>query len=145
MHYIEMDCHITTLDFAVVNEAGRLIKAQSVSTSVNGLVGFVKKIPPLRTIYMEEGSLAAWALETCVRYGEKLVITDAKKNSWIGSSMQSPESRSKSEISYRFADWQGNEDIISFCKKCLYELQNGVDDGISKDFLLGSNCYHRLS
>ena len=26
MHYIGMDCHITTLDFAVVNEAGRLIK-----------------------------------------------------------------------------------------------------------------------
>jgi len=27
MHYIGMDCHITTLDFAVVNEAGRLVKA----------------------------------------------------------------------------------------------------------------------
>lgn len=24
MHYIGMDCHITTLDFAVVNDAGRL-------------------------------------------------------------------------------------------------------------------------
>ena len=37
---------------------------------------------------MEEGSLAAWALETCIHYGEKLVITDAKKNHWIGSSGQ---------------------------------------------------------
>jgi hypothetical protein len=37
---------------------------------------------------MEEGTLAAWALETCVRFGEKLVITDAKKNRWIGSSGQ---------------------------------------------------------
>jgi transposase len=88
MRYIGMDCHISTLDFAVVNEAGRLVKAHSVATSVNGFVEFVKTVPPPRTIYMEEGSLAAWALETCVQYGEKLVITDAKKNHWIGSSMQ---------------------------------------------------------
>ena len=88
MHYIGMDCHITTLDFAVVNEAGRLVKASSVATSVNGFMEFVKTVPPPRTIYMEESALAAWALETCVRFGEKLVITDPKKNHWIGSSVQ---------------------------------------------------------
>ena len=88
MHYIGMDCHISTLDFAVVNEAGRLVNAQSIATSVKGFVEFVKRVPLPRTIYMEEGSLAAWALETCVQYGEKLVVTDAKKNHWIGSSMQ---------------------------------------------------------
>jgi transposase len=92
MHYIGMDCHISTLDFAVVNEAGRLLKAHSVPTSVNGLVEFVKTVPRPRTIYMEEGTLAAWALETCVRYGEKLMITDAKKNHWIGSSGQKDDS-----------------------------------------------------
>ncbi len=59
MHYIGMDCHITTLDFAVVNEAGRLIKANSVATSVKGFVEFVKTVPSPRTIYMEEGTLAA--------------------------------------------------------------------------------------
>jgi transposase len=37
---------------------------------------------------MEEGTLAAWALETCVHFGEKLVIADPKKNRWIGSSGQ---------------------------------------------------------
>jgi transposase len=88
MNHIGMDSHITTLDFAVVNEVGRLIKAKSVATSVNGFMGFVKTVPTPRTIYMEEGTLAAWALETCVRFGEKLVITDAKKNHWIGSSGQ---------------------------------------------------------
>ena len=79
MHYIGMDCHITTLDFAVVNEAGRLVKAHRVTTSVNGFMEFVKTVPTPRTIYMEESTLAAWALETCVRFREKLVITDAKK------------------------------------------------------------------
>jgi len=88
MHYIGMDCHITTLDFAVVNEAGRLVKANSVATSVRGFMEFVKQVPAPRTIYMEEGTLAAWALETCVQYGEKLVITDPKENHWIGSSGQ---------------------------------------------------------
>ena len=86
MNYIGMDCHISTLDFAVVNETGRLVKAHKVGTSVNGFIGFIKKVPAPRTIYMEEGTLAAWALETCVRFGEKLVITDPKKNHWIGSS-----------------------------------------------------------
>ena len=37
---------------------------------------FVKTVP--RTIYMEESALAAWALENCVRLGEKLVINDPK-------------------------------------------------------------------
>jgi len=88
MHYIGMDCHITTLDFAVVNEAGRLVKANSVATSVNRFMEFVKTVTPPRTIYMEEGTLAAWVLETCVRFREKLVITDPRKNRWISSSGQ---------------------------------------------------------
>src|SRR4030042_5975121 len=88
MHYIGMDSHISTLDFAMVNEAGQLVKAHRVATSVNGFMEFVKTVPPPRTIYMEEGTLAAWALETCVRFREKLVITDPKKNRWIGSSGQ---------------------------------------------------------
>ena len=92
MHYIGMDCHITTLDFAVVNDVGRLVKANRVATSVSNLVGFVKKVTPPRIIYMEEGTLAAWALETCVSYGEKLVITDPKQNHWIGSSSQKDDS-----------------------------------------------------
>ena len=88
MHYIGMDCHITTLDFAVVDDAGRLVKSCCVSTSVKNFMEFVKTVPPPRTIYMEESALAAWALENCVRFGEKLVITDPKQNHWIGSSVQ---------------------------------------------------------
>jgi transposase len=88
MYYVGMDCHITTLDFAVVNESGQLIKTKSVATGVNSFLEFVKTLPQPRTIYMEEGTLAGWALETCIRYKEKLVITDPMKNRWIGSSGQ---------------------------------------------------------
>jgi len=80
MHYVGMDCHITTLDFAVVNEAGQLVKTKSVTTGVNNFIEFVKTVPQPRTIYMEEGSLAGWAFETCTRYKEKLVVTDPMKN-----------------------------------------------------------------
>jgi len=88
MHYIGADCHISSLDFAVVDDGGRLLKASKVPTSVNNFIGFVKKVTPPRIVYIEEGALAAWVLETCVQYGEKVVITDPKKNRWIGSSGQ---------------------------------------------------------
>ncbi len=88
MNYIGMDCHISNLAFAVVNENGRLVKACSVATSVNNFMEFVRRVNPPRAIYMEEGTLAAWAMEVCVRFGEKLVITNPKENHWIGSSGQ---------------------------------------------------------
>jgi transposase len=88
MQYIGMDTHISNLDFAVVNDAGRLMKATSVATSVKNFMEFVRKVTPPRIIYMEEGTLAGWALEICAHFGEKLIITDPKENHWIGSSGQ---------------------------------------------------------
>jgi hypothetical protein len=52
MHYIGSDCHISTLDFAVVNEAGNLVKASRVVTSTKSFMKFVKKQPLPRIIYM---------------------------------------------------------------------------------------------
>ena len=62
MQYIGMDTHISNMDFAVVNDAGRLIKTTSVTTSAKNFMEFVTKITPPRIIYMEEGTLAGWAL-----------------------------------------------------------------------------------
>ena len=80
MHYIGMDCHITTLDFAVVDETGKVIKTGKVVTSAKNFMEFVKSVRQPRIIFMEEGTRAAWALEVCVRFGEKLVITEPKKS-----------------------------------------------------------------
>ena len=85
MHYIGMDAHISSLDFAVINDAGRLVKATKVTTGVNNLMDFVRQITPPRIVYMEEGTLAAWALEVCSRFGEKLVITNPEKKKITGS------------------------------------------------------------
>jgi transposase len=43
-------------------------------------------VPKPRIVIIEESALAAWLLEICVQHGEKLVITDPKRNYWIGSS-----------------------------------------------------------
>jgi len=87
MNYIGIDCHISTLDFAVVNETGKLKKKARVKTGVKGFMGFVKTVPKPRKIFIEEGTLASWLLETSLRYGEELIIADPKINKWIGKSM----------------------------------------------------------
>ena len=86
MNYIGTDSHISTLDFKVVNEAGKVIKAQRVLTSASNFMEFVKSVGKPRQVIIEEGPLAAWLLEICFRNGEQLVITDPKRNHWIGSS-----------------------------------------------------------
>jgi len=59
MHYVGMDCHITTLDFAVVDDAGRLVKSCKVDTSAKNFMEFVKSVAAPRIVYMEESALAA--------------------------------------------------------------------------------------
>ena len=46
MNYISVDCHISSLDFAAVNDTGGLLKSSRAATSVNNLIGFVKSVPP---------------------------------------------------------------------------------------------------
>lgn len=87
MNYIGVDCHISTLDFAVVTKMGRVKKKARVKTSVKEFMEFIKTVPKPRKIYIEEGTLANWLLETSMRYGEELIITDPKTNKWIGKSM----------------------------------------------------------
>lgn len=86
MNYIAVDCHISTLDFAVVNERGKVTKEQRVATSAKGFIEFIKSVPKPRQTIIEEGTLAAWLLGICTRFKEKLIITDPKTNRWIGLS-----------------------------------------------------------
>ena len=86
MNYIGVDCHISTLDFAVVNRRGKLKKRARVNTSAKEFMDFVKKVSKPRKIFIEEGILASWLLETSLRHGEELIITDPKTNKWISKS-----------------------------------------------------------
>ena len=88
MNYIGVDCHISTLEFAVVNERGTVTKKAKVNTSVKEFMGFVKNIPKPRKIFIEEGELASWMLETSLNFGEQLIVTDPKINKWIGKAGQ---------------------------------------------------------
>ena len=78
MNYIGCDCHISSMDCAVVNESGHETKKQKVNTGVKGLMEFVGSIPKPRTIIVEEGSRAGWLLEICTAYGEN----EGGANNW---------------------------------------------------------------
>ena len=88
MNYIGVDCHISSLDFAVVNEKGTVSQRAKVNTGVKEFMEFVKSIPKPRKIFIEEGELAGWLLETSLKFREKLIITDPKTNKWIGKAGQ---------------------------------------------------------
>ena len=55
MNYIGVDCHITSLDFAVVNEKGHTTRRAKVETSIKEFMKFVKNVPKSRRIFIEEG------------------------------------------------------------------------------------------
>jgi transposase len=86
MNYIGTDVHISTLEFKVVNDSGKIKMDQVVQTSAPNFLTFVKSVPKPRKIFIEEGPLSAWLLELSVKNNEHLVITDPKRNRWIGSS-----------------------------------------------------------
>ncbi len=88
MNYIGVDCHISSLDFAVVNEKGTITQKAKVNTGVKEFMVFVKSMPKPRKIFIEEGELAGWMLETSLKFGEELIITDPKINKWIGKAGQ---------------------------------------------------------
>ncbi len=88
MNYIGVDCHISTLDFAVVDGKGNIKKKACVNTGVKEFMEFVRSIPAPRKIYIEKGELANWLLETSRRFGEQLIITDPKENKWISKAKQ---------------------------------------------------------
>jgi transposase len=88
MNYIGIDCHISSLDFAVVNERGTVTQKAKVNTGVKEFMAFVKSVPRPRKIFIEEGELAGWMLETSLKFGEELIITDPKINKWIGKAGQ---------------------------------------------------------
>jgi transposase len=88
MNYIGTDTHISTLDFKVVNNLGKVTMADKVPTSALKFINFVKSVPRPRQVIIEEGPLAAWFLEICTQNEEQLIISDPKRNHWIGSSGQ---------------------------------------------------------
>ena len=88
MNYIGVDCHISTLEFAVANERGTITRKATVNTGVKEFMAFIKDIPKPRKIFVEEGELAGWLLETSLNFGEQLIITDPKINKWIGKAGQ---------------------------------------------------------
>ena len=88
MHYIGMDVHIATIDFATVDEKGKVKYQEKIKTSAKGIVEYIKKVPGPKVVVVEEGTLSSWVKEIVEGIGEKLVISDPKQNKWIGGGGQ---------------------------------------------------------
>lgn len=50
---------------------------------------------------------------------------------------KAPKTSARSKLIYVFDDWTGSEDLITLCKMYIEELENVVQDGISKGFIAG--------
>jgi len=98
MNYIGVDCHISTLDFAVVDGKGSIKKKACVNTGVKEFMEFFRSIPRPRKIFIEEGELASWLLETSLKFGEQLIITDPRENKWISKARQKTDSVAATKI-----------------------------------------------
>jgi len=88
MYYIGMDCHIASLEIAVVNEQGEVVKRDHVKTSERGMMECIRSVGHPRKVIIEEGCLAGWVKEICETYKEELIISDPKENRWIGRAGQ---------------------------------------------------------
>jgi len=88
MNHIGADIHIKNISFAVVNELGTVRYKREIDTSERGIVEYVKSIGKPRIVIIEEGSLADWVKEILEQRGDRVVITDPKRNRWIGKSQQ---------------------------------------------------------
>lgn len=84
MNYVGADVHISSIDFAVVNETGRVVKRERIETSERGMVEFMRTVREPRQLIIEEGSLSGWIKDVMENRGERVVITDPKRNKWIG-------------------------------------------------------------
>lgn len=84
MNHIGADVHIKSISFAVVNETGDVRYREEIPTSERGIVEYVQKVWKPRVVVIEEGTLAQWIKEILEKRGERVVITDPKRNRWIG-------------------------------------------------------------
>jgi len=57
-------------------------------------------VPKPRKIFIEEGILASWLLETSLRYGEELIIADPEINKWIGNSMNKDDAIDSEKLAH---------------------------------------------
>ncbi len=54
-----------------------------------------------------------------------------------GPKTNMPETPVDYETKYKFDDWQGSEDVLDLCQKCVQELENVINAGVAKGFITG--------
>jgi hypothetical protein len=98
-----------------------------------------KPVKPLRHLIIEPPPLVIH-----LSFSATVVICDKNGNVIHQEEATTPEPKSKQinapekvEIKYTFADWKGNEDVLTLSKMYLDELRKIVEDGVKNGFLTG--------
>ncbi len=87
MNHIGADVHSSIIELAVVNENG-IYGEKRIGTSERALREYINGVSKPRQVIIEEGELASWVKEVLERCGERVIISDPKRNRWIGRSEQ---------------------------------------------------------
>jgi transposase len=82
-HYIAMDTHCTSVEVAVVTQAGRLRLKQRCPTNIPALVEVIETVPRPRIVVFEEGPLADWLLRNLAGHADEIIACDPRRNHLI--------------------------------------------------------------
>ncbi len=88
MKYIGLDVHSTHINYAVINDAGILIKENSFKTSLENLISLSELFKPPIKIVFEEGELANWIYQGIDYYFQEVIICDPMENKQIYQSQK---------------------------------------------------------
>ncbi|MEW6229883.1 MAG: transposase [Bacillota bacterium] len=86
MLYIGLDAHSETCELTAVNEKGNIVMSRSFDTSEKNIIECLSQIKGKKTLTFEEGPLASWLSDFITPCVDKVIVSDPKRNRWIGSS-----------------------------------------------------------
>src|ERR1043165_4893322 len=82
-HFIALDTHCSFSEMAVVSGSGRLIKRDRCETAIPQIVEMLDGVRRPRWLTFEEGPLADWLARNLREHGDKLIVSEPRRNALI--------------------------------------------------------------
>jgi len=83
MKYIGLDVHSTHINYAIINDSGRILKQNSFKTSLENIISLKDLVKPPIKIVLEEGELANWIYQETYSFFDQVIICDPMENKQI--------------------------------------------------------------
>lgn len=82
-HWMSLDVHSRSCEFAAANGGGRIIERRSVATAIPPLLELVRSIRRPRALVLEEGPMSGWLSRNLAGEVDKLIVCDPRRNHLI--------------------------------------------------------------